>query len=133
MSASMVIERLDVVDQLHLGTPRLSDCRRNARLDEAFDVASLLCETPQESVFRVSNLTCRDLPQRLAAGLPFDGPGLDRCDADPRPSRAQGGSMAILYGILRGHPDRYEREDNASTPHLQIRVLEDGGSRGGLP
>ena len=24
-------------------------------------------------------------------------------------------------------PDRYKREDNASTPHLQIRVLEDGG------
>lgn len=35
--------------------------------------------------------------------------------------------MAILYGVLRGHPDRYKREDNASTPHLQIRVLEDGG------
>jgi uncharacterized protein YukJ len=35
--------------------------------------------------------------------------------------------MAILYGVLRGHPDRYKREDTASTPHLQIRVLEDGG------
>jgi len=35
--------------------------------------------------------------------------------------------MAILYGVLRGHPDRYKREDNVSTPHLQIRVLEDGG------
>ncbi len=35
--------------------------------------------------------------------------------------------MAILYGVLRGHPDRYKREDNASTPHLQIRVLEDAG------
>src|SRR5262245_6195757 len=35
--------------------------------------------------------------------------------------------MAILYGVLRGRPDRYKREDNASTPHLQIRVLEDGG------
>ena len=35
--------------------------------------------------------------------------------------------MAIRYGVLRGHPDRYKREDNASTPHLQIRVLEDGG------
>lgn len=35
--------------------------------------------------------------------------------------------MAILYGVLRGHPDRYKREDNASTPHLQIRILEDGG------
>ena len=36
--------------------------------------------------------------------------------------------MAILhYGVLRGHPDRFKREDNTSTPHLQIRVLEDGG------
>lgn len=35
--------------------------------------------------------------------------------------------MAIGYGVLRGHPDRYKREDNVSTPHLQIRVLEDGG------
>ncbi|AMY07978.1 hypothetical protein LuPra_01166 [Luteitalea pratensis] len=35
--------------------------------------------------------------------------------------------MAILYGVLRGRPDRFKREDNASTPHLQIRVLEDGG------
>ena len=35
--------------------------------------------------------------------------------------------MAIQYGVLRGHPDRYKREDNASTPHLQIRVLENGG------
>ena len=35
--------------------------------------------------------------------------------------------MAILYGVLRGHPDRYKREDNTSSPHLQIRVLEDGG------
>lgn len=35
--------------------------------------------------------------------------------------------MAIQYGVLRGHPDRYKREDNVSTPHLQIRVLESGG------
>jgi uncharacterized protein YukJ len=35
--------------------------------------------------------------------------------------------MAIMYGVLRGRPDRYKREDNASTPHLQIRVLEEGG------
>jgi uncharacterized protein YukJ len=35
--------------------------------------------------------------------------------------------MAILYGVLRGRPDRYKREDNASTPHLQIRILESGG------
>jgi uncharacterized protein YukJ len=35
--------------------------------------------------------------------------------------------MAINYGVLRGRPDRYKREDNASTPHLQIRVLEPSG------
>src|SRR5712692_5196737 len=35
--------------------------------------------------------------------------------------------MAIDYGVLRGRPDRYKREDGASTPHLQIRVLEDSG------
>ena len=27
----------------------------------------------------------------------------------------------------RGRPDRYKREDNTSTPHLQIRVLDAGG------
>ena len=31
------------------------------------------------------------------------------------------------YGVLRGRPDRYKREDNEPTPHLQIRVLDDGG------
>src|SRR5712691_12455130 len=35
--------------------------------------------------------------------------------------------MAIDYGVLRGRPDRYKREDGASTPHLQIRVLDAGG------
>jgi uncharacterized protein YukJ len=35
--------------------------------------------------------------------------------------------MAIDYGVLRGRPDRYKREDDASTPHLQIRVLDDSG------
>jgi hypothetical protein len=35
--------------------------------------------------------------------------------------------MATLYGGLRGRPDRYEREDNASTPHLQIRVVDASG------
>src|SRR5262245_30028096 len=35
--------------------------------------------------------------------------------------------MAIKYGVLRGRPDRYKREDNASTPHLQVRVLEASG------
>src|SRR5262245_60873416 len=32
-----------------------------------------------------------------------------------------------MYGVLRGRPDRYKREDNEATPHLQIRVLEDSG------
>jgi uncharacterized protein YukJ len=36
-------------------------------------------------------------------------------------------AMAIMYGVLRGRPDRYKREDNTSTPHLQIRVLEASG------
>ena len=35
--------------------------------------------------------------------------------------------MSILYGVLRGRPDRFKREDNTSSPHLQIRVLEDSG------
>ena len=35
--------------------------------------------------------------------------------------------MAILYGVLRGRPKRFKREDNTSSPHLQIRVLEDSG------
>ena len=35
--------------------------------------------------------------------------------------------MAIQYGVLRGKPDRYKREDDGSTPHLQIRVLEKSG------
>ena len=35
--------------------------------------------------------------------------------------------MANNYGVLRGHPDRFKREDNESSPHLQIRVLENSG------
>src|SRR6476659_4099554 len=35
--------------------------------------------------------------------------------------------MAIQYGVLRARPDRYKREDNASTPHLQIRALDTSG------
>src|SRR5262245_21155634 len=35
--------------------------------------------------------------------------------------------MAILYGVLRGRPDRFKREDGGSTPHLQIRILDAGG------
>ena len=35
--------------------------------------------------------------------------------------------MAFLYGVLRGRPDRFKREDKTSSPHLQIRVLESSG------
>jgi uncharacterized protein YukJ len=35
--------------------------------------------------------------------------------------------VAIQYGVLRARPDRYKREDNASTPHLQIRALDTSG------
>src|SRR6478672_3994395 len=35
--------------------------------------------------------------------------------------------MSINYGVLRGRPDRYTREDGASTPHLQIRVVDASG------
>jgi uncharacterized protein YukJ len=35
--------------------------------------------------------------------------------------------MAITYGVVRGRPDRYQREDGAATPHLQIRVVDSTG------
>jgi uncharacterized protein YukJ len=35
--------------------------------------------------------------------------------------------MAIQYGVLRARPDRFKREDNASTPHLQIRAVDTSG------
>src|SRR6478672_10401271 len=35
--------------------------------------------------------------------------------------------MAILYGTLRGRVDRYKREDQVSTPHLNVRVLDQTG------
>lgn len=35
--------------------------------------------------------------------------------------------MSILYGVLRGRPDLYRREDGAATPHLQIRVVDETG------
>src|SRR6185503_11119265 len=41
--------------------------------------------------------------------------------------RSRGHVMAIKYGVLRGHPNRFKREDNESSPHLQIRVLENSG------
>src|SRR5262245_60934661 len=33
--------------------------------------------------------------------------------------------MGIKYGALRARPDRWTREDGDSTPHLQIRALDD--------
>jgi uncharacterized protein YukJ len=35
--------------------------------------------------------------------------------------------MAIRYGILRGSVDLFKREDGASTPHLNVRVLDETG------
>lgn len=35
--------------------------------------------------------------------------------------------MAIRYGVLRGRPDRWVREDGDASPHLQIRVLDGTG------
>jgi uncharacterized protein YukJ len=35
--------------------------------------------------------------------------------------------MAIFYGVLRGRVDRYKREDDEPTPHLQVRVLDETG------
>jgi uncharacterized protein YukJ len=35
--------------------------------------------------------------------------------------------MAFQYGALRARFDRAKREDNQSTPHLQIRALDDSG------
>lgn len=36
--------------------------------------------------------------------------------------------MALQYGVLRGRVDVFEREDNLSSPHLQIKVI-DGQNR----
>ncbi len=33
----------------------------------------------------------------------------------------------MIYGLLRGRPDRWVREEGDATPHLQIRVLDDHG------
>ncbi|MGV0742946.1 DUF2278 family protein [Mycolicibacterium sp. XJ870] len=35
--------------------------------------------------------------------------------------------MALDYGVLRARPDRFVREDGDSTPHLQIRAVDDSG------
>ncbi|MFV8164297.1 DUF2278 family protein [Mycobacterium sp. 134] len=35
--------------------------------------------------------------------------------------------MAISYGVLRARPDRFVREDGQSSPHLQIRAVDDSG------
>ena len=34
----------------------------------------------------------------------------------------------MIYGVLRGRPDRWVREEGDATPHLQIRILDDGGA-----
>src|ERR1700758_2982005 len=35
--------------------------------------------------------------------------------------------MAITYGVLRARIDLAKREDGVSTPHLNIRALDDSG------
>lgn len=35
--------------------------------------------------------------------------------------------MAVRYGVLRGSVDRYKREDEVKTPHLNVRVLDETG------
>jgi uncharacterized protein YukJ len=34
----------------------------------------------------------------------------------------------VIYGVLRGRPDRWVREEGDATPHLQIRILDDSGA-----
>lgn len=34
----------------------------------------------------------------------------------------------MIYGVLRGKPDRWMREEGDATPHLQIRILDDSGA-----
>ena len=34
----------------------------------------------------------------------------------------------MIYGVLRGRPDRWVREEGDATPHLQIRILDDSGA-----
>jgi uncharacterized protein YukJ len=36
-------------------------------------------------------------------------------------------TMALDYGVLRARPDRAKREDDGSTPHLQIRAVDATG------
>ena len=40
-------------------------------------------------------------------------------------------NMGLDYGVLRARPDRSKREDDGSTPHLQIRRSTRAASRGG--
>ena len=35
--------------------------------------------------------------------------------------------MGLHYGVLRARPDRAKREDGVSTPHLQIRAVDESG------
>jgi hypothetical protein len=48
--------------------------------------------------------------------------------ASPRAAAWRETMVAILYGTLRGRVDRCKREDDASTPHLQVRVLDETGA-----
>ena len=45
--------------------------------------------------------------------------------------------MAVIYGVLRGTLDRWKREDppagSNKSPHLQIRLLDTGGTPWRIP
>ena len=41
--------------------------------------------------------------------------------------------MALQYGVLRGKVDVFKREDNDSSPHLQIRVVDGHGNAWRVP
>lgn len=41
--------------------------------------------------------------------------------------------MANRYGVLRGRPDRAERENDRNTPHYQIRILGPDGQKWRVP
>jgi uncharacterized protein YukJ len=41
--------------------------------------------------------------------------------------------MANRYGVLRGRPDRAQREEDPNSPHYQIRVLGPSGQRWRVP
>ncbi len=41
--------------------------------------------------------------------------------------------MSIFYGVLQGKVDRFKREDNDSTPHLQIKIIDNNNQAWRVP